>query len=113
MGIPRSHGGGGWTDGSGRRCHVDVALSEGTRETNRPVKMEGARQRVNGQQICSTGGAGCGLPWGSRLRRAVSMEDGRSWRRWRHLLGCGFMCPVVGISQQTFRRPCPLFFRML
>lgn len=64
MGIPRSRGGGGWTDESGTCSHVEVALSEGTREADRPVKVEGARQRVNGQQICSTGGAGCGLPWG-------------------------------------------------
>ena len=58
MGIPRSHGGGGWTDGSGRHGHVEVALSEGTREADRLVKVEGARQRVSGQHTRGTGGAG-------------------------------------------------------
>lgn len=87
MGIPGSRGGGGWTDGSGSRGRVEVALSEGTREADRSVKVEGARQRVNGQQICSTGGAGCGLPWGPLLYaeqspwRMVGLEGGgaTSW----------------------------------
>ena len=62
MGIPRSPGGGGWTDGSGRHGHVEVALSEGTREADRLVKVDGARQRMSGQHTRGTGGAGCGLP---------------------------------------------------
>ena len=64
MGIPRSPGGGGWTDGSGRHGHVEVALSEGTREADRLVKVDGARQRMSGQHTRGTGGAGCGLPRG-------------------------------------------------
>lgn len=43
---------------------MEVAVSEGTREVDRPVKVEGARQRVSGQQTGGIGGAGCGLPWG-------------------------------------------------